>query len=189
MNGSSWKEGYCWKVSSVEGLSIPLLGYLHSNRPHLKAPRLKTCCMLAYRLPYVRALITPAKQQGRLQMSRLISYLPLSSDCLPPVAGVCWRQPKKERNGVEWWNGCRGRYKEMRGKKGDAQRKRRERGHLGKLERGDGKERKDERAGECTGMKKKEQNHNRPASGKRQTRHILSPDKNSLSVSLFHPPR
>ena len=36
-------------------LSIPLQWYLHSNRPDLKASRLETCRMQAYRLSYVRA--------------------------------------------------------------------------------------------------------------------------------------
>lgn len=69
----SIRERLLKKVSSVESSSIPLHRYLHSNRPDLKASRLKTCCMLVYRLSYVRGLITPAKQQGRLQMARLIS--------------------------------------------------------------------------------------------------------------------
>lgn len=43
------------------------------QQARLKSLRLKTCCMLAYRLSYVRTLITPTKQRGGLQMVCLIS--------------------------------------------------------------------------------------------------------------------
>lgn len=47
----------------------------------------------------------------------------------------------------------------MCGKERDTERKRREKWHLGKWERGDEKERKDERTTESTEMKKKEESH------------------------------
>lgn len=67
----------------------------------------------------------------------------------------------------------------MCGMEWDSERKRQENWH--KWRRGDRKERKHESTGECTEMKKKRRT---TASGKRQTRHILSPNK-TLYLFLY----
>lgn len=84
----------------------PLQWYLHRDRPDLKAPRLKTCCILAYRLSYAR---TPDYSGEAADQASNGSFdffqFPHSSRYPVPLAGVGWRKQRKKELSDETYAG------------------------------------------------------------------------------------
>lgn len=119
--------------------SISLQWYLHSSRTDIKASRLKTCCMLAYRLsPWL--LQWSSKPGFKCLIWFLSSHSPLTAFFQSQGCVV-----ESRKKGVVWCWECNRRQRETCGKEKHAERKRQEKWQSGILERGDGKERKDER--------------------------------------------
>lgn len=159
----------------MEVLPIPLQRYLHSNRPHLKASQLETCCMPAYRLSYVRAP-DYSGEAARQASNGSFDFSVPTLQSLPPPTGR-GRLKEAQKKGLEWWNGCRRKRRERCVKrKGTLRGGDRSDGTLGNGREETERRRKHERAGESRGRLKTRRARTAPRRGNDKL-HILSPHK------------
>lgn len=148
----------------MEVLPIPLQRYLHSNRPHLKASQLETCCMPAYRLSYVRAP-DYSGEAARQASNGSFDFSVLTLQSLPPPTGR-GRLKEAQKKGLEWWNGCRRKRRERCVKrKGTLRGGDRSDGTLGNGREETERRRKHERAGESRGRLKTRRARTAPRRG------------------------